>query len=401
VAEDPYADQLSYGPERVARTWPRGWVVGAAMAATLAALLAWQLRGSDREPRATPSAAAQSTSVAPSRPTSPPTPRAATKFEAPAMRGRVRGELFLGGTPLVVNLPSGRVTAISGLPDEHLLAGGVALRGVTLLLAGDFTRSAGPGRVYAVADGTTVARALSVRGELIAAGATDRTFWVVPDLRGSVARMRAEERDRRGRLLRRVILPRGWHLVRGVVGGLLVGRSDAKDGPVSLAVWDPQRDRFVLSLTRRGRHPVATSARQVAWPDHTCPSASEGCVLHVTDLRGGADVAFPLAHGYTASSGDFSPDGTELALAAQGDGQEGLTFVVGIDTGTVLPIPGSAIEAGISGSLWTPSGDAVILGAFGDEGASFAAWRRDGTGLEVVPGSINNLSPVMLFRPSR
>jgi hypothetical protein len=381
------ADELGYGRDRKTPSRLRGRLAVTAVVAGLSALLGWQLRGPG--PRARPTTTAKPESVGTPTPSPSPTPTPTpTGFQGPVLRDGVRAEVLIGGPQtVVVALPSGRATPISGLAGLAVTQM-VRVRDATVLLAG---RSTGPWDhpqdMYSVADGTAVARRMPGSGQLIAAGATDRTFWVFR-WSGEDADLQftADERDLTGRLVRRVELPRNWSGIRGVVGGLLISKSIPGTAESRMAVWDPARRRTVRSLPF-GQYPAAVSATRLARPDHTCGTASEGCVLHIADLRNGGDSVVALPRGYTGPLGEFTDDHSALVLTLTDGQTHGQSFLVSVETGHVMELPGSTLREPLGATLaWIPAADAAVLAALTESETTLAVWRRSGLTVELVPG---------------
>lgn len=321
------------------------------------------------------------------------------------LRDGIRAQVILGEWQRsVVDLPSGRVTAITGIPDDHQVTSALRLRGVTVVLAGA-SDSEQRLRGYAIADGTTHARPLPVRGFQISPAETDRTFWAhrrIGDDSGP-GRELVQERDRAGRVLRRAVLPTRHYPIRGVVGGLLVSTYHEEDATTTISVWDPDRRRIVRTVGRGGG-PLAATATHVSWSDRSCPTASEACILHITDVRTGSDAVVPLPRGHFIHSGALSPDGTAIALTTVSEWSDrhvAHSFVISVDSGHVVPLAGSRVlvERDL-GVHWTDAGDAVVLStSLARGGTTLGVWRRSGTGVEVVSGDFEN-AIVVAVRPA-
>jgi hypothetical protein len=137
-----------------------------------------------------------------------------------------------------------------------------------------------------------------------------------------------------------------------------------------------------------GQYVAAVSATRLARPDQTCGTASEGCVLRIVDLRTGSESVVGLPRGYPgAILGAFTDDHSALVLTLIDGEDHGQSFVVSVDTGTVMPLPGSALaEPRGADVAWIPGGDAAVLAAMTESGTTLAVWRRSGSTVEVVPG---------------
>lgn len=316
----------------------------------------------------------------------------------------VRVELLIGGMEsVVVQLPGGGQSPVSGIPRGHGVVQQVRVHGATIVLATQFDEEiVPPGRVYRVADGTTTARPVRARGESIGAGATDRTFWVFSRSTGPRAATVAEHRDHDGRLRRRVELPAGWSWLRGVTGGLLGTAVNAGDGPERMMVWDPERRRAVLS-EELGAWPAAVSGTHVAWSDRSCNTASEGCILHVTDLRDATEQVVPLPRGHSDPYGEFAPVGAALVLqmSSLADPRVLRVFVVGLETTRVTPLDWDGLHDALGVRLvWDPNGDGVVLAALGYTGTQIAVWNRATGRLELMPGESIRDAVSVTTRPS-
>jgi hypothetical protein len=181
-------------------------------------------------------------------------------------------------------------------------------------------------------------------------------------------------------------MPRNWLPIRGVVGGLLVAASVEHESS-RLAVWDPARRRLVRMLA--GDYPVAASASRVAYPDRTCETASEACVLRIVDLRDGSENVVALPQGYAGPVGEFTDDDSAvvLTLTDRMGEDRSQSVVVSVDSGNVLPLPGSTVVLANAATIaWIPTANAAVLAALSDDDTMLAVWRRSSSTIETVPG---------------
>lgn len=376
---------------------PGRWVAATVTLAGLLAVVGWRVQ----DARSPASAASQSGSPTAQPATTPsPTPQPSpesTTFEGPLLQEGIGAQVVMGGQqPAVVELPSGQAAPITGIRAGHQIESGVRVRGATILSAAGPLGDK-PGAVYSLADGATAARLLTFRPASLALGETDETFWAIGPLGDpGPARSVVEERDGAGRLLRRVVLPKGWRLVRGVAGGVLLRRHAEI---TRLAVWDPARRRFVRELGNWDR--VAESVDRVAWADPKCVTESGGCVLHVSDLQTGTKREVAVPDTYQPVVAAFSRDGQVLVTSLLGHaGQDGSIVAVTLETGSVEPLVGATWKGqrGIGAVIgWAPDGNAVVLAAPG--GSQLAVWRRSEAGVEMVPGRFDGSWPVAV-RPA-
>lgn len=391
---DSGSDEIGYGDDATSR-WPRHWLIAATVIAVLAAALGWRQRDA-RPPTAVAGTPVTAPPTAPAvMPTPSPTPQPPT-FEGPLLQDGLGAQVVLGGRrPAVVDLPSGRSTPITGLPSGIEVISAVRISGATILMVGDPSI----GEVYSLPDGTTVARPLGFRGAGLMPGETDNWYWVLASgWDPEHPRATVEERDGSGRLVRRVKLPKNWQPVRGVTDGILMISIDQDPEVAGLAVWDPGRRRIVRSFGHG--IPIATAVDMVAWPDRTCRVTAESCLVHVTDLHGGADRVVAIPGHAHMSFGYVSPDGSSLVLSSLTRDDSQRLVAVSLDTGHVVPIAVAAPPSAASMLDWTPDGTAAILFAGdADDACSLAVWRRDAERIELIPARFQGCWPLAV-RPS-
>jgi hypothetical protein len=399
--DDTASDQLTHGrddrPPRSA-PWPRHWLAVTVLVAAVSGGLGWQQRKSAERDRPS-GAAAPTQSVTPAVPT--PTASGSPSRATGANAALPSFEVLTGGVePTVVRIPDGRQTPVKGVPAGNQILLQLRVRGATMVLAHPW-KSVGSrtGRAYRVADGTAVARLVADRAEWLLPGATDRTFWVLgregDGLRHGTA---AQERDATGRVLRRVDLPAGWYWRRGVARGLFANSETLPDGSQRFIVWDPARRKSMLSK-RVASYAAAISATVAAWPDRTCTSAAEACVVHVMDLRTGADRLLPMPRGYESPRGEFAPDGRGLVLTMWGDGGV-QPFVVALESMTVTAIERSGLGHADLSAAWGPNGDAVVLLTRDGSVSRVFVWSRDTGAVTQIPGWVAETDSVVV-RPAR
>lgn len=392
------ADEISSGPEQPGRPWPRGWPTGTALIAALSAVLGWRLHGTTAQRPDRPTSQSAVASPIRTATASPPSSSTAepTGLTGPVLREGIRAQLVVTGRrPVAVDLPSGRMSAITGLRRGHFVGAALRLRNSTLLAGSSPT---GETSAYTLADGTTTARQIEAPGDYLVEAAADRSFWVYrsPDV-GEGAGF--EERSSTGALLRRVTLPRRWMLIRGVRGGLLIGRFDTAVGPHRLAVWDPVRRRARLSINSGG-FPIGATSTHVAWPDQSCLSASAGCIVHITDVRTGANRVVALPSEYATPHGALSADGSLLAVVMFRSDGVGRIFVAAVETGHVSPVTPDALGLQDAALQWTPDDDAVLIRQTeATAWVPLTIWRLAGPGIEVIPGEYADVGAVVV-RPA-
>lgn len=243
---------------------------------------------------------------------------------------RVPGGTLCHG-PLLVR--GGRLIR-AGARDMLSVGLGLEGRAKTLGRANQVLPSVAPGRLW-LATLSWRPGGVSIRGirEVTAAG---RTIFV--------ARHRAP----------------GMSLVGALADGLLF------EGDERLLVWDPHTGRVTRSIS--GSFVVATH-------DSTVARCTGGCSrLHLTEPGGERVVDLPAPQAY---EGEFSPDGSLLAMRVRG----GRIAIVDVEEGTASLAP--AVRASRHGALaWAPDGGWLYFAA---PGGAIAAYRPEDGERAVLP----------------
>jgi len=170
---------------------------------------------------------------------------------------------------------------------------------------------------------------------------------------------------------------KGRVLVSATVRGLLVRSPDQK-----LALIDPVSGRPERSGIPEDAIIAGTDADHVAWQTAAC---GIGCVLHVTDVRGGPDAEIPLP-AHTAinpnDTSDFDASGQRFALPLDTIDHQGAfagtdVYVADIGARTLARVPGPPVPVAAL---------PAVPGAFpaGSSDVVSARWSVGGPGLWLV-----------------
>ncbi len=107
-------------------------------------------------------------------------------------------------------------------------------------------------------------------------------------------------------LRRRLTLPAGYVISRGVGRGLLLAPAAALPGMTADELWDPATP----AASRTFGGVIAASATEIAWT----PRCSPLCRVRVLDVPTGRVTVVRMPGGNSVANGAFSPDGRYLAL---------------------------------------------------------------------------------------
>jgi hypothetical protein len=145
----------------------------------------------------------------------------------------------------------------------------------------------------------------------------------------------------------RVDLPSGWVPSGGAVDGAIVLfrpiPPSGTSGIPYLEVWNPLSGRVIRSFDNATE--VAANGETLAW--QTARNCKPHCVLHLTNLRTGAQHSLPMPHGTTPGPASFSPDGRTLALAVWFNLAQPprlsrtAVAIINVASGTIVLLPGS------------------------------------------------------------
>ena len=183
--------------------------------------------------------------------------------------------------------------------------------------------------------------------------------------------------DEDGRRLSGVRRLNNQALVADTVRGLLLQGPDQK-----LALMDPVNGRAEGTGIPANAIIAGIAADQVAWQAAAC---SVGCLLHVSDVRGGPDTQIALPP-HTAidsdDTSDFDPAGQRLALPLDTTDHQGAitgtyVYVADLSARKLIKVPGGPVPV----ATLPP-----VLGAFpaGSSNVVCARWSADGSGLWIV-----------------
>jgi hypothetical protein len=133
----------------------------------------------------------------------------------------------------------------------------------------------------------------------------------------------------------------------------------------SLEVWDPRTRMVVERLP--GAFPLAWQGHRLAWCDARCDE------VRITDLSTHETVRVPVPEGavaFQALEGEFSPDGTLLALIAQTDpgaDADRQLVLVDVSSGRASTVGGARVRPPYAFVAWSSSGESVFV-AGGERG---------------------------------
>jgi hypothetical protein len=243
-----------------------------------------------------------------------------------------------------------------------------------------------PTPVYFLSDG---ARAVSRIGQAdaVAPAATAAVVWLTsypPGADPGNAAATAQEVNVTGAPIGpRLTLPAGYLVVRGTVHGLLLAPVRPRANLAADRLWDP-------AAPRGGREfagVIAASSRQIAWAQQCTPR----CELQVLDLATGRTARVALPAGSSAAGGQFSPDGSLLALqVSSGPGGDGggmamQLAVAAPASGRLTLVPGTGVSSdALAGFGWPASGDSLVAELSFTTKVQLAAWRPGASRLAVV-----------------
>jgi hypothetical protein len=158
----------------------------------------------------------------------------------------------------------------------------------------------------------------------------------------------------------------------GLANGILVQSADR--APVTRArtfgVWNP-RSRRVRAVGRDYQvidavSPPGARSSLLAWVPESCVPAQD-CLMRITSAQtlSTRTVRSPLRHGF-ADGGAFSPDGTQLAVFVNLNGEPSAAQLAMVDTrtGTLRLVPGARTQMGepVSWARWLPDGRHLLAG---------------------------------------
>jgi hypothetical protein len=169
----------------------------------------------------------------------------------------------------------------------------------------------------------------------------------------------------------------GRVLVAATARGLLVRGTDQQLALIGPVDGSPRHTGIPGNAIIAG-----TDADHVAWQSASCGT---GCVLHVTDVRGGPDTEIALPP-HTAidtnDTSDFDPAGQRFALALDTIDHAGAdtgtnVYVADLGARTLVRVPGGPVPV---------AGLPAVLGAFpaGSADVVSARWAATGAGLWIV-----------------
>jgi hypothetical protein len=125
---------------------------------------------------------------------------------------------------------------------------------------------------------------------------------------------------------------------------------------------------------------LAVSDRLIAWLPVGCVSR---CKLHVSELAGGADHAYPLTQNWVPDHGAFDPAERRLALTFPASGRVGVArpgFVETLDlTLTAFTrVPEVRLGTDLGGQVgWSTDGQTLVVAVNWPEGQRYALYRTD------------------------
>lgn len=145
--------------------------------------------------------------------------------------------------------------------------------------------------------------------------------------------------------------PDRWHCPVGAVDQGVLFQDDE-----GLAVWDAESREVVSRLP--GPFPADTNGSLVAWCEQNCTGG-----LHLTDIGSGEDIVIEADDSFQFQEtydGDFSPDGSLLALPVATDSSEQLRQValVDVQARTARRIESVQIRGPMT---WSSSGDRLFI----------------------------------------
>jgi hypothetical protein len=144
--------------------------------------------------------------------------------------------------------------------------------------------------------------------------------------------------------------PDRWHCPVGAVDQGVLFQDDE-----GLVVWDAESRKVVSRLP--GPIPAATNGSLVAWCEQNCTGG-----LHLTDIGSGEDSVVEADDSFQFQDydGDFSPDGTLLALPVTTDNSEHprQVAVVDVQARTVKLVEGVEIRGPMA---WASSGERLFI----------------------------------------
>ncbi len=142
-------------------------------------------------------------------------------------------------------------------------------------------------------------------------------------------------------------LPTGWVPSGGVVhDGIVIYQpipGQRTSSNPNLEVWNPLSRQVIRAFDNATE--VAANGEILAWQD--ARNCGPHCLLHLTDVRTGAQRNLLMPHGTTPDSGSFSPDGRTLAvrvwfdLAQPPRRSSTAVAIVDVATGRIRLLPGS------------------------------------------------------------